>query len=72
MSGRAVLKTVSRGQALFALSCAESEFYGLTTAASESLVNEASSWILKSSWVYRYRQTPRLVRQKALASALVE
>ena len=50
MSGRAVLKTVCKGQALFALSCAESEFYGLTTAASESLVNEASSWILKSSW----------------------
>ena len=37
MFGSAVLKLVRRGQAVIALVSTESEFHGLTTAASESL-----------------------------------
>ena len=46
MFGSAVLKTVCRRQALIALSHAESEFYGLTTAATESLGERSFVWDL--------------------------
>ena len=62
-----MLKSVCRGHALIALSSAESEFYCLTTAASESL-GERSFTID----CCRYRRTPHLVWPLALAQAFVD
>ena len=56
--GSAVPDTVCIGQALIALSSAEYQVCGLTTAASESLGER--------------RRTPRLVRPSAIAGTLVE
>ena len=76
MFGHAVFKTVCRGQALIALTSAESDFYCLTTAASESLSERSFAMEVlgetSQAGCCRCRQTPRLVWPSALARALVE